>query len=47
MNVLTDDHSRVKLSDVDDEPGSDYINGNYIPVRSIQIFQLNFYYKFA
>lgn len=31
-----DDHSRTKLSFVDDEPGSDYINANYIPVRNAQ-----------
>ncbi|XP_029428450.1 receptor-type tyrosine-protein phosphatase V-like isoform X2 [Rhinatrema bivittatum] len=30
-HVLPYDHSRVKLSQLGDDPSSDYINGNYIP----------------
>ncbi|CAI4232543.1 unnamed protein product [Auanema sp. JU1783] len=30
-NILPFDHSRVKLINVDDEDGSDYINANYMP----------------
>lgn len=32
INFLPDDSSRVKLSNVDDDPCSDYINASYIPV---------------
>lgn len=32
INFLPDDASRVKLSNVDDDPCSDYINASYIPV---------------
>jgi len=30
VNILAYDFTRVKLSSIDDEPGSDYINANYI-----------------
>jgi len=33
---IKDDHSRVKLQQIDDDdPTSDYINANYIPVSFI------------
>lgn len=35
MFLCSDDSTRVKLSCVDDDPCSDYINASYIPVRSI------------
>lgn len=34
MLVCSDDSTRVKLSCVDDDPCSDYVNASYIPVRS-------------
>lgn len=30
VNVLSYDYTRIKLASIDDEPGSDYINANYI-----------------
>ncbi|XP_054716770.1 tyrosine-protein phosphatase 10D-like [Uloborus diversus] len=34
MNIFPFDHSRVKLLPLGDEPGSDFINANYIPGTS-------------
>ncbi|KAK3575854.1 hypothetical protein CHS0354_001889 [Potamilus streckersoni] len=31
VNILPFDHSRVRLLPIDDVPGSDYINANYLP----------------
>lgn len=37
INFLLDDTSRVKLSNVDDDPCSDYINASYIPVSDSSV----------
>ena len=42
LYVCVDDHSRVKLSELPNKPGSDYINGNYIDV-SVLSAQLMMY----
>lgn len=34
-NLISVDHSRVKLRPSDDMDGSDYINANYIPVTIV------------
>jgi protein tyrosine phosphatase len=34
MLILTDDHTRVKLQEKDEETGSDYINANFIDVSA-------------
>lgn len=31
---LSDDHSRVKLSQLGEDPHSDYINANFMPVSA-------------
>lgn len=36
--VFTDDHSRVILQPVEDDPSSDYINANYIDVSRLHSF---------
>lgn len=38
--IITDDHTRVTLVEVDGCPGSDYINANFIDVSIIN-FTLN------
>ena len=35
MFLNADDHTRVKLEIVDDDPLSDYINANYIDVSAL------------
>lgn len=35
LSSYSDDSTRVKLSYVDDDPSSDYINASYIPVSSL------------
>lgn len=32
LDVTIDDHSRVLLNEISDDPGSDYINANFIDV---------------
>ena len=33
LAIAIDDHSRVKLKEIPNVPGSDYINANYLDVR--------------
>ena len=39
--IVTDDHSRVRLSEIPDKMGSNYINGNFIDVSCFAL-ALNF-----
>lgn len=34
--IFSVDHSLVKLIGIEDEPGSDFINANYIPVSGLK-----------
>ena len=36
-----DDHTRVKLTPIDDEEGSDYVNANYMPVSYTYVHRLH------
>ena len=42
--MCLDDYTRVKLASIDDEPGSDYINANYVHVRPNSQLIINFCY---
>lgn len=46
-NILPYDHSRFKLQPTDDEEGTDYINGNFVPVshQPGSLFEFVFYLK--
>ena len=38
ISSIIDDHSRVRLHEIPNVPGSDYINGNYIDVRPAVVY---------
>ena len=40
FKFISDDHSRVVLTEIDNEPGSVYINANYVDV-SYSIIDVN------
>ena len=43
---FVDDHTRVKLTPIDDEEGSDYINANYMPVSFSSSYVCTILYHF-
>ena len=43
-NILSYDHSRVKLSMIDDDPCSDYINACYIPVQMCGVYFITLFH---
>lgn len=40
---ITDDHSRVRLKEIPDMPGSDYINASHIDVSMNNFMFTNWY----
>ena len=43
MNSFLDDHSRVKLQEVEGRAGSDYINGNFLDVKRFMSMLLSLF----
>ena len=41
QSLTTDDHCRVKLSQISGVGGSDYINANYLPVRIHELVDMS------
>ena len=40
LSLIIDDHSRVRLEEIPNTPGSDYINANFIDVSIIFLYLL-------